>query len=598
MAGERTILRPGSQRARGLPAGIMHAFAILGEPDHHLDDRVRVPFRRSLRPRRLHRPWRVLMEDLHGTDVGRKGGSPGGDRGVAHDLARLIRGQPLVLRRDRDQPARTVVEQAIMELRPVVPHARSRERQARPVREGEHCAVALEASTESTGPAELEEGGDGRIMSPRRERGLGGLPQGQWIGPVLRHQPACLRLKRGDLRGGGRTPQPRARAVDGLAVQGDRTRPSAADGEPGRQDQDQDGSDRWPACRPGRSPSTRSCVNTSRHSGSHIVTLMVHPGVRGQHVAPFRTRSLRSLLAPVEWGHPGGQGGGRGLRTLSFLGLEAAERPRLNATSIRQLARLGTVVRWPGLLFAAILSLAVPPSSRVGLALVLGWVAVYNAWGMIAISKADDASIQRIGRALTLLDTLSYFLVLFVFGGVGASTSIYAAYILLIVWMVAYDGAEGAMLCVGIFVVGMIALHTALRAVFNQDFDGRDVLLWSLIMVVAGAILAAYDRIVVGGVLPQGTALGPDGSSLGTGPVIVRALATPVTSGSGPAGRLSPREQEALELWAEGYSHPIVSSRLHLSENTVKTYVENLLSRLNARNRAEAVAAASRQNLI
>lgn len=288
------------------------------------------------------------------------------------------------------------------------------------------------------------------------------------------------------------------------------------------------------------------------------------------------------------------------MRTLSFLGLEAAERPRLNATSIRQLARLGTVVRWPGLLFAAILSLAVPPRSSVGLALVLGWVAVYNAWGMIAISKADDASILRVGRALTLLDTLSYFLVLFVFGGVGASTSIYAAYILLIVWMVAYDGAEGAMLCVGIFVVGMIALHTALKAIFNQDFDGRDVLFWSLIMVVAGAILAAYDRIVIGGVLPQPTGtLTANGSGAGTAaPVRATAAEIPVTSGTVPAVRLSRREQEVLQLVSEGFSNSMIAGRLHLSENTIKTYVENLLTRLNARNRAEAVAAASRQNLI
>jgi len=288
------------------------------------------------------------------------------------------------------------------------------------------------------------------------------------------------------------------------------------------------------------------------------------------------------------------------VRTLSFIGLDAAQRPRLNATSIRQLARLGTVVRWPGLLFAAILSLAVPPRSSVGLALVLGWVAVYNAWGMIAISKADDASIHRVGRALTLLDTLSYFLVLFVFGGVGASTSIYAAYILLIVWMVAYDGAEGAMLCVGIFVVGMIALHAALKAVFNQDFDGRDVVFWSLIMVVAGAILAAYDRIVIGGVLPQaqGT-LTANGSSAGaTSGAGVTAAEVPVTSAAVPAVRLSPREQEVLQLVSEGFSNSMIAGRLHLSENTIKTYVENLLSRLNARNRAEAVAAASRQNLI
>src|SRR6266852_3388560 len=187
------------------------------------------------------------------------------------------------------------------------------------------------------------------------------------------------------------------------------------------------------------------------------------------------------------------------MRTLSFLGLDAAERPRLSATSIRQLARLGTVVRWPGLLFAAILSLAVPPRSPIGLALVLVWVTVYNAWGMIAISKADDRSILRIGRALTLLDTVSYFLVLFVFGGVGASTA---------------------------------------------------------------------------------------------------AVQTPVTSANVPAVRLSPREQEVLQLVSEGYSNSMIAGRLHLSENTIKTHVESLLTRLNARNRAEAVAAASRQNLI
>ncbi len=204
------------------------------------------------------------------------------------------------------------------------------------------------------------------------------------------------------------------------------------------------------------------------------------------------------------------------------------------------------------------------------------WVTLYNAWGMIAISKADDRTILRIGRALTLLDTFSYFLVLFVFGGVGASTSIYAAYILLIVWMVAYDGAEGAMLCVGIFVLGMIALHGALQAVYHQGFGGQEVLFWSLIMVVAGAILAAYDRIVIGGVVVE----------------------TPVATAGAHAVRLSPREQEVLQLVSEGYSNSMIAGRLHLSENTIKSHVESLLTRLNARNRAEAVAAASRQNLI
>ncbi len=79
--------------------------------------------------------------------------------------------------------------------------------------------------------------------------------------------------------------------------------------------------------------------------------------------------------------------------------------------------------------------------------------------------------------------------------------------------------------------------------------------------------------------------------------------ATPVSSPTGsaatpPAVHFSPREQEVLRLVAQGYSNAMIASRLHLSENTVKTYVETLLTRLNARNRAEAVAAASRLNLL
>jgi len=64
-----------------------------------------------------------------------------------------------------------------------------------------------------------------------------------------------------------------------------------------------------------------------------------------------------------------------------------------------------------------------------------------------------------------------------------------------------------------------------------------------------------------------------------------------------PAG-LNASQVAILRLISRGHSNREIAAEVHLSENTVKTYVENLLSRLNARNRAEAVAAASRQNLI
>ncbi|HEX2680721.1 MAG TPA: LuxR C-terminal-related transcriptional regulator, partial [Candidatus Dormibacteraeota bacterium] len=74
--------------------------------------------------------------------------------------------------------------------------------------------------------------------------------------------------------------------------------------------------------------------------------------------------------------------------------------------------------------------------------------------------------------------------------------------------------------------------------------------------------------------------------------------AAPDAAASRPVIRLSPREQEVLKLIAEGNSNAMIAERLHLSETTVKGYVENLLTRLSVRNRAEAVAAASRMRIL
>jgi DNA-binding NarL/FixJ family response regulator len=53
-----------------------------------------------------------------------------------------------------------------------------------------------------------------------------------------------------------------------------------------------------------------------------------------------------------------------------------------------------------------------------------------------------------------------------------------------------------------------------------------------------------------------------------------------------------------LQLIAAGQSDAMIAARLHLSETTVKTHVGTLRTRLGARTRAEAVAIASRMNLL
>ena len=80
---------------------------------------------------------------------------------------------------------------------------------------------------------------------------------------------------------------------------------------------------------------------------------------------------------------------------------------------------------------------------------------------------------------------------------------------------------------------------------------------------------------------------------------VVRILTAPIEAAElAPGLRLSKREHDVLRLVAEGYSNTMIATRLNLSDNTVKSYVESLLTHLNARNRAEAVAAASRLKLI
>jgi len=53
--------------------------------------------------------------------------------------------------------------------------------------------------------------------------------------------------------------------------------------------------------------------------------------------------------------------------------------------------------------------------------------------------------------------------------------------------------------------------------------------------------------------------------------------------------RLSRREREALSFLAQGLSNREIAASLGLSTNTVNKHVQQILTKLNARNRIEAV---------
>ena len=61
---------------------------------------------------------------------------------------------------------------------------------------------------------------------------------------------------------------------------------------------------------------------------------------------------------------------------------------------------------------------------------------------------------------------------------------------------------------------------------------------------------------------------------------------------------LSGREVEVLKLLADGMSNPDIADTLIIGRRTVRAHVSNILQKLGATSRAEAVAVAHRRNIL
>lgn len=79
---------------------------------------------------------------------------------------------------------------------------------------------------------------------------------------------------------------------------------------------------------------------------------------------------------------------------------------------------------------------------------------------------------------------------------------------------------------------------------------------------------------------------------------LMKGLAETSYQEAAPARSLTQRETELLRLIAEGMSNKAIAQALSVSENTVKYHLRNILQKLDAQNRTEAVTHAIRAGLL
>lgn len=136
---------------------------------------------------------------------------------------------------------------------------------------------------------------------------------------------------------------------------------------------------------------------------------------------------------------------------------------------------------------------------------------------------------------------------------------------------------------------------------FDDDayvFEGLRVgAMGYLLKDVSGAELAEAIRTVAGG----GALIDPSITRKVVAEFARLAPGTASGSSPGSAGLLDPlsdRELDVLRLITQGLSNREIAVKLHLAEGTVKNYVSNILSKIDARDRTQAALRARELGLV
>lgn len=122
-----------------------------------------------------------------------------------------------------------------------------------------------------------------------------------------------------------------------------------------------------------------------------------------------------------------------------------------------------------------------------------------------------------------------------------------------------------------------------------------------LVTVIADGVIGLWDRDgdpmelkrTVAGALGGESLVSPE-----AGVALLDRIASASDVARATVGRLTNREREILTLMADGGGNRAIAEALFISENTVRNHVRNVLDKLQAKTRTEAVVQAIRAGLV
>jgi two-component system, NarL family, response regulator DevR len=155
------------------------------------------------------------------------------------------------------------------------------------------------------------------------------------------------------------------------------------------------------------------------------------------------------------------------------------------------------------------------------------------------------------------------------------------------------DDSEGLTLC-----AALAKRYPASKVLVLSAFANEWLIVQAIRHGARGYVVKDVDLTELVRAIRAVSAGGSAFDACSAGAVVRWMHASPVGAGAVPASDVTHREREILALLAQGLSNVAIGQRLYISAATVKFHVANVMRKLGAKRRAEAVFAAAKLGLI